>query len=243
MPESSKSDARTNRTDLAASSSSSSPEIRTMEEPPTVADSNRDTNPSVRPDYIVPLVGEKYSLSKRTVVDEIKIEKRWFTATKRLQVPVQYEMIYLNDKELESYKANIGALLSKLKDKIKDNVLEEDRTNVDFKNKNVKVEYYSRRKIKKRDEQHQEQQYSPKSTICEQIPLVDNSNLDGTSEIEKVIPIWGEEIVVNKRTVKIGEIVIKKYKVTQNRTVELDIAKEKLTIEYPDGRIEKIVPT
>lgn len=243
MSESSKIGTKTNPTDLAASSSSSSPEIRTIEEPSTVTDSNRDTNPSVRPDYIVPLVGEKYSLSKRTVVDEIKIEKRWFTTTKRLQVPVQYEVIYLNDEELESYKTNIGGLLSKLKDKIKDNVLEEGRTNVDFKNKNAKVEYYSRRKIKKRDEQHQEQQYSPTSPICEQIPLVNNSNLDETSEIEKVIPIWGEEIVVNKQTVKIGEIVIKKYKVTQNRKVELDITKEKLTIEYPDGRIEKIVPT
>lgn len=243
MSESSKIGTKTNPTDLAASSSSSSPELRTIEEPSTVTDSNRDTNPSVRPDCILPLVGEKYSLSKRTVVDEIKIEKRWFTNTKRLQVPVQYEVIYLNDEELESYKTNIGGLLSKLKDKIKDNVLEEDRTNVDFKNKNAKVEYYSTRKIRKRDEQHQEQQYSPKSTICEQIPLVNNSNLDETSEIEKVIPIWGEEIVVNKRTVKIGEIVIKKYKVTQNRKVELDITKEKLTIEYPDGRIEKIVPT
>jgi len=243
MSESSKIGTKTNPTDLAASSSSSSPEIRTIEEPSTVTDSNRDTNPSVRPDYILPLVGEKYSLSKRIVVDEIKIEKRWFTNTKRLQVPVQYEVIYLNDEELESYKTNIGGLLSKLKDKIKDNVSEEDRTNVDFKNKNAKVEYYSRRKIRKRDEQHQEQQYSPKSTICEQIPLVNNSDLDETSEIEKVIPIWGEEIVVNKRTVKIGEIVIKKYKVTQNRKVELDITKEKLTIEYPDGRIEKIVPT
>ena len=243
MSESSKIGTKTNCTDLAASSSSSSPELRTIEEPSTVTDSNRDTNPSVRPDYIVPLVGEKYSLSKRTVVDEIKIEKRWFTTTKRLQVPVQYEVIYLNDEELESYKTNIGALLSKLKDKIKDNVLEEDRTNVNFKNKNAKVDYYTRRKGKKRDEQHQEQQSSPKSTICEQIPLVNNSNLDETSEIEKVLPIWGEEIVVNKRTVKIGEIVIKKYKVTQNRKVELDITKEKLTIEYPDGRIEKIVPT
>jgi stress response protein YsnF len=246
MSESSKIGTKTNPTDLAvssSSSSSSSPEIRTIEEPSTVTDGNRDTNPSIRPDYILPLVGEKYSLSKRIVVDEIKIEKRWFTNTKRLQVPVQYEVIYLNDEELESYKTNIGGLLSKLKDKIKDNVSEEDRTNVDFKNKNAKVEYYSRRKIRKRDEQHQEQQYSPKSTICEQIPLVNNSNLDETSEIEKVIPIWGEEIVVNKRTVKIGEIVIKKYKVTQNRKVELDITKEKLTIEYPDGRIEKIVPT
>jgi stress response protein YsnF len=243
MSESSKIGTKTNPTELAASSSSSSPEIRTIEEPSTVSDSNLDTNPSIRSDYIVPLVGEKYSLSKRTVVDEIKIEKRWFTTTKRLQVPVQYEVIYLNNEELESYKTNIGGLLSKLKDKLKDNVSKEDRTNVNFKNKNAKVEYYSRRKIKKRDEQHQEQQYSPKSTLCEQIPLVNNSNLDETSEIEKVIPIWGEEIVVNKRTVKIGEIVIKKYKVTQNRKVELDITKEKLTIEYPDGRIEKIVPT
>ena len=243
MSESCKFGTKTNPTDLAASSSSSSPQIRTIEEPSTVTDNNCDTNPSVRPDYIVPLVGEKYSLSKRTVVDEIKIEKRWFTTTKRLQVPVQYEVIYLNDEELESYQANIGGLLSKLKDKIKDNVLEEDRTNVDFKNKNVKVEYCTRRKGRNRDEQHQEQENTPKSTICEQIPLVDNSNLEGTSAIEKVIPIWGEEIVVNKRTVRIGEIVIKKYKVTQNRKVELDITKEKLTIEYPDGRIEKIVST
>ena len=85
MSESSKIGTKTNPTDLAASSSSSSsssPEIRTIEEPSTVTDSNRDTNPSVRPDYIVPLVGEKYSLSKRIVVDEIKIEKRWFTNTK-----------------------------------------------------------------------------------------------------------------------------------------------------------------
>jgi len=100
MSESSKIGTKTNRTDLAASSSSSSPELRTIEEPSTVTDSNRDTNPSVRPDYIVPLVGEKYSVSKRTVVDEIKIEKRWFTTTKRLQVPVLYEVIYLNDEEL-----------------------------------------------------------------------------------------------------------------------------------------------
>ena len=55
MSESSKIGTKTNPTDLAASSSSSSPEIRTIEEPSTVTDSNRDTNPSVRPDYIVPL--------------------------------------------------------------------------------------------------------------------------------------------------------------------------------------------
>ncbi|MGC1134968.1 MAG: hypothetical protein WA941_19215 [Nitrososphaeraceae archaeon] len=156
MSESCKIGTKTDPTDLAASSSSSSPEIRTIEEPSIVTDSSRDTNPSVRPDYIVPLVGAN-SLSKRTVVDEIKIEKRWFTTTKRLQVPVQYEVIYLNDEELESYQANIGGLLSKLKDKIKDNVLEEDRTKVNFKNKNAKVEYYTRRKGRNRDEQHQEQ--------------------------------------------------------------------------------------
>ena len=85
MSESCKFGTKTNPTDLAASSSSSSSQIRTIEEPSTVTDNNCDTNPSVRPDYIVPLVGAKYSLSKRTVVDEIKIEKRWFTTTKRLQ--------------------------------------------------------------------------------------------------------------------------------------------------------------
>ena len=77
MSESSKIGTKTNPTDLAASSSSSSPEIRTIEEPSTVTDSNRDTNPSVRPDYILPLVGEKYSLSKRIGYSEQKSGARY----------------------------------------------------------------------------------------------------------------------------------------------------------------------
>ena len=35
-----------------------------------------------------------------------------------------------------------------------------------------------------------------------------------------VIPIWGEEIIINKRKVKLGEFVIKKYETnrkTKNR--------------------------
>ena len=64
MSESCKFGTKTNPTDLAASSSSSSSQIRTIEEPSTVTDNNCDTNPSVRTDYIVPLVGGEILIIK-----------------------------------------------------------------------------------------------------------------------------------------------------------------------------------
>ena len=41
------------------------------------------------------------------------------------------------------------------------------------------------------------------------IPLLENS-----SEKEKVIPLYAEQIVVSKRTVKIADLIIRKRKVT-----------------------------
>jgi stress response protein YsnF len=68
----------------------------------------------------------------------------------------------------------------------------------------------------------------------------DKDQNNNKQETEKVIPIMGEEIVVSRRTVKIGEIVIKKRRVIDNKKIKIDIKKEKVILEYPDGTTEQI---
>ena len=63
-----------------------------------------------------------------------------------------------------------------------------------------------------------------------------NDIIDKETETEKkVIPILGEEIIVNKRIVKLGELILAKNKVTENQKIAVDTIKEKATIRYPDG--------
>lgn len=80
----------------------------------------------------------------------------------------------------------------------------------------------------------------------ELIPLfddVDNNNIDNSTkngvntnkETEKIIPILGEQVVVSKRIVQIGELVITKNKVIENKKIAVDTISEKATIRYPDG--------
>jgi stress response protein YsnF len=57
---------------------------------------------------------------------------------------------------------------------------------------------------------------------------------------KKVIPILGEEIIVNKRIVKLGELILVKNKVTENQKIAVDTIKEKATIRYPDGSTENL---
>lgn len=52
---------------------------------------------------------------------------------------------------------------------------------------------------------------------------------------KKVIHILGEEIIVNKRIVKLGELILAKNKVTENQKIAVDTITEKVTIRYPDG--------
>lgn len=55
---------------------------------------------------------------------------------------------------------------------------------------------------------------------------------------EKVIPLWGEEVIVNKKMVKLGEIVIKKYMVNEKRSIDVEVRHEKLTAKYPHNTVE-----
>lgn len=65
---------------------------------------------------------------------------------------------------------------------------------------------------------------------------------EGQEELEEqVVPLWGEQIIVDKKMVKLGEIIIRKYKVSENRKIDVDIRNEKVTVKYPDGKNEEFV--
>ncbi len=56
----------------------------------------------------------------------------------------------------------------------------------------------------------------------------------------EVIPLYAEQLIITKKKVKIGEIVIRKNKVIEDKKVNVDIAKERVTIEYPNGKKERL---
>ena len=167
----------------------------------------------------IPVNEERFSISKNTVSEDVKIEKRWISATRKVEIPVPYEEVYVNDKVVKLFdEKDDDNILSKLKDKILDSI--------------------DRDKNKKQQQQTttiSQQQNEPRGEL---IPLFDDN--DNNQITEKVIPILGEEIVVSRRTVKIGEIVIKKRRVTDNKKIQIDIKKEKVMLEYPDGTTEQI---
>jgi stress response protein YsnF len=165
----------------------------------------------------IPVNEERFSISKDTVSEDVKIEKRWISATRKVEIPVPYEEVYVNDKVVKLFdEKDDDNILSKLKDKILDSI---DRD----KNKQQQTTTIS------------QQQNGIRGEL---IPLFDDN--DNNQITEKVIPILGEEIVVSRRTVKIGEIVIKKRRVTDNKKIQIDIKKEKVMLEYPDGTTEQI---
>jgi stress response protein YsnF len=61
--------------------------------------------------HTIPVVEEKPTASKESVLSDTIIEKRWVTKTELVRVPVTYEEIYVNGKPLSSG----GGILSDLK--------------------------------------------------------------------------------------------------------------------------------
>ena len=198
-------------------------------------DNNRNNNPrelstkdekSIQIANIIPVLEEGFSISKKTLTENVKIEKRWITKTKKIEVPVSSEEVYINDKLMKSYE----------KDNQEEDVLSEVSKQIvqsfeDMDNDDSKKKQYS---ILESNESKREL-----------IPLFDDigNNIDNISkndvtankETTKIIPILGEQVIVNKRIVQIGELVITKNKVIENKKIAVDTINEKVTITYPDG--------
>jgi stress response protein YsnF len=200
-------------------------------------DINKNNNPrelstedekSIQITNIIPVLEERYSVSKKTLTELTKIEKRWVTKTEKIEVPVSSEEVYINDTLMKSYE----------KGNQEEDVLSEV-------NKQI---VHSFEEI---DNDSKKKQYSileSNESNRELIPLFDNIAMNSNDsngnhnisnkETTKIIPILGEQVIVTKRIVQIGELVITKNKVIENKKIAIDTRSEEVTIRYADGNIE-----
>jgi stress response protein YsnF len=60
------------------------------------------------------------------------------------------------------------------------------------------------------------------------------------TEAEKVIPVYGEQIIITKKMAKLNDIVIRKRRIVENKEIKVHITKERVKIKHPDGKIEDL---
>jgi stress response protein YsnF len=187
---------------------------------------------------IIPVVEEDFDLTKKTVIHETTIVKRMTTRTEIIEVPIAYEEVYINNKKLKVYDKEEG-LLSKIKDTVAHSVSTSDDDNIEYHHPPSPSSSSS-----------STPQSSNGNSKHDQYPNIDNRGdsvvlIEGqqNGETEKIVPIWGEAIVVSKRKVKLGEIVIRKRRVVETKKIDIDIRKEKVLVEYPDGFKEEMDTT
>lgn len=195
-------------------------EIKTLERRKKMTTTNNYSKDSSREDKstqivsTVPVLEEEFSISKKTIFENVKVEKKWNTTTKKIEVPVSFEEVYINGKgdDEEDIISELDKLIIKSFEEMDD----------------IQKKQYS---ILEKNESKREM-----------VPLFDASADDrkdrndiNYNETKKVIPIFGEEIVVSKRIVKLGELILAKNKVTENKKISIDIVKEKSVIRYTDG--------
>ena len=184
----------------------------------TSTDSNTNTYTTIA--QVIPVIEENFSISKKMNTESVKIEKICATKTEKIEIQRRFEEVFVNGKKLEAFEKHdsIGdEILSKVKEGIEDSL---DSIHKDHNKKEYSV-----------SEQNESKR--------ELIPLFDYES-SKIQEIEKVIPIYAEEIVVSKQIIKLGEVIIKKNMVIVNNIIDVDIKKEKVTVQYPDGIVQQL---
>jgi stress response protein YsnF len=204
---------------------------------------------SIEEEFVIPVIAEDYSLSKKTLSEEINIEKRWVEHDE-IKIPVRYEKVFVNDKEIDVYskQGTISQIKEKISDLVqsnKENESEEEKEDTKNQNDNKDIE-------NKKREVREEEELQLKGEI---VPLFDNqqneyntihsSSSSNNEELTKnknqaLIPIYAEEITISKKLVKVGEILLSKRRVIEEENVNVDTTKERITVEHPDGRKEKL---
>jgi stress response protein YsnF len=201
-------------------------------------DNNKSTNSpsslSAESVKVIPVVEENFDLLKKTIIQETKIVKRPATKTEKIEVPITYEEVYVNDKKLNIYEKGEGeGILSKLKGTIADSITADD-SNIEYRYPNPSSTSDLSADNSRSQNQYHDYNYD---TEGELVPLIEEQE---KNETEKIVPIWGEEIIVSKRKVKLGEIIIRKRRIIENKKIDIDIRKEKIIVEYPNGIKEQL---
>lgn len=193
------------------------------------------SHPTVETVQIIPIIEENFNLTKKTVTHEAKITKRMAIKTEKIEVPIAYEEVYVNNKKLRIYDKEEEGFLSKVRDTIAHRISASDDDNIEYYHLPSSPEYSNG--SSNPNQTIQEYYDSNYNTKGEAVVLTEGQE---KNETEKVVPIWGEEIIVRKRKVKLGEIVIRKRRIIESRRIDVDIKKEKVLVEYPDGRKEEL---
>ena len=214
-----------------------------------VSQTQQQQKESLEEEFVIPVIAEEYSLSKKNLSEEINIEKRW-VEQEEIKIPVRYEKVFVNDKEIDVYSKQ--GVISQIKEKISDLVQsnkEENETmneeKIDTKNQKDNKEIEK----KKRGEDVEEEELQLKGEI---VPLFDNQQNEDNNihysnnkelakkEHQTVIPLYAEEITISKKIVKVGEILLSKRRVIEEENVNVDTIKERISLEHPYGRKQKL---
>ena len=214
-----------------------------------VSQTQQQQKESLEEEFVIPVIAEEYSLSKKNLSEEINIEKRW-VEQEEIKIPVRYEKVFVNDKEIDVYSKQ--GVISQIKEKISDLVRSNNEENetmneekIDTKNQKDNKEIEK----KKRGEDVEEEELQLKGEI---IPLFDNQQNEDNNihysnnkelakkEHQTVIPLYAEEITISKKIVQVGEILLSKRRVIEEENVNVDTIKERISLEHPYGRKQKL---
>ena len=199
-------------------------------------------------EFVIPVVGENYSFSKKILSEDVSIEKRWVEGDE-IKIPVRYEKVFVNDKEIDVYSKQ--GIISQIKEKISDLVQsddddderkekEDDNKNQNEDNKDIESQKREEPQLKGESVPLFDNQQTENSN--EQLSQGTNNNkeLTNNNKYQTLIPLYAEEITVSKKMVKVGEIVLSKRRVVETENVDIDTIKERINVEHADGRKEKI---
>ncbi|HET8856658.1 MAG TPA: DUF2382 domain-containing protein [Nitrososphaeraceae archaeon] len=197
-------------------------------------------------EFVIPVVAENYSFSKKILSEDVSIEKRWIEQDE-IKIPVRYEKLFINDKEIDVYSKQ--GIISQIKEKISDLVQSGD----DDKTKEKEDDNKNQKEDNKDIENQKREEPQLKG---ESLPLFDSQQTENSNEqlsqgnnnkelinnnkYQTLIPLYAEEITVSKKMVKVGEIVLSKRRVVETENVDVDTIKERINVEHADGRKEKI---
>src|SRR4029079_19715541 len=207
---------------------------------------SRDINSQLKEVIVerIPIHAEEFEVTKEVTETKLYLEKRWIKSTKKIEVPINYEEMFKNGKEFDSYSHNeLVEIYSKVKEKISE-AFNPNQTEVDANQHDKRRSGYNRHYPNDLDIQLQKDEDTTKttllptekessqsekkpllsnsedSTVNSQIQLSDNINNNNSfEEEEQIIPIWGEQVIIDKKMVKLGEITIKKSRIVEKRHV------------------------
>jgi stress response protein YsnF len=196
----------------------------------------------------IPVYEEEYSITKEITKTQLHLEKKWLKSTKKIEIPINYEEMFINGREFDSYSQNeLVEVISKVKEKISEVIHPEQNEADESSKSNEEIKRHYPHDV---DIQYQKNEPSKENKALQfqdtrldidknQVQLANNDVEDKIEE--EIIPIWGEQIIIDKKMVKLGEIVIRKSKITEKRKLDVVVRKEKVTAEYPDGKKQEIL--